>query len=547
MVWQGSARDRFIRRQGDAGSMRIKFRYLCVPLLVLLLLSAGCVTGPGQEAPAPTTPAGQATPAATMTSAGASPSVMPSPGNQDLTNQDSPLAATFTGSGSQTPLKEPGQAIGLRLVADGLVAPMMLTGAPDIKGRLFVVDQVGLIRIVTRDGVLLEKPFLDLRDRMVALSPSYDERGLLGLAFHPRFETNGRFFVFYSAPLRPNATPGWSCTNRVSEFRVSAADPDVADPASERVILEVDKPAQNHNGGQIRFGPDGYLYIPLGDGGGAGDTGTGHTQGTGNAQDLTSLLGKVLRINVDTTSVGKGYAIPRDNPFAFSEPALPEIYAYGLRNPAFASFDFYGTKQYLVASAGQSLFESVFIVLPGGNYGWNIREGTHCFDPGNPSRPPSGGCPVTGSRGEPLIGPIVETGHDLGNTIVGGHLYRGTLNLPLTGRYIFGTWSDGFGGTGNGALYLATPPEGWDISRYPHKVSELTPSDNRMWTVSRFTIANQKNGRVNVFVRGFGEDNQHEIYVMVSQRAGPDPGSATGMVLKMVPVSTLAVGKMGYY
>jgi glucose/arabinose dehydrogenase len=533
-------------RQGDADSMRTRARHLCVPLLIILLLSAACVTGPGQQTPAPATPAGQATPAATTPLPGGSPAVTPSPGVPDLTNQGSPLAARFTGSGSQTPLQEPGQSIGLKLVADGLVAPMMLTGSPDIRGRLFIVDQVGLIRIVTRDGVLLEKPFLDLRDRVAALSPSYDERGLLGLAFHPRFENNGRFYVFYSAPLRAGAPAGWSCTNRISEFRVSATDPDVADPASERVILEVDKPAQNHNGGQIRFGPDGYLYIPLGDGGGAGDTGTGHTPGTGNAQNLATLLGKILRIDVDSTSAGKEYAIPRDNPFAFKEPALPEIYASGLRNPAYASFDYYVTKHYLVASAGQSLFESVFVVLPGGNYGWNLREGTHCFDPANPARPPPEGCPVTGSRGEPLIGPIVETGHDLGNTIVGGHLYRGTLNLPLTGRYIFGTWSDGFGGTGNGALYLATPPEGWDISRYPHAVSDLTPSGNRMWTVSRFTIANQKNGRVNAFVRGFGEDNQHEVYVMVSQRPGPDPGSATGMVLKMVPVASLPVGRMEY-
>jgi glucose/arabinose dehydrogenase len=531
--------------RGDAGTMHIKAKHLGVPLLILVLLAA-CVTGPGGETPAPAQTTGQAAPAVTAAQPGGSAAGTPSPGIPDLTNQDSPLAATFTGSGSETPLQEPGPGIGLTLLAEGLVAPMMLTGSPDIRGRLFIVDQVGLIRIVTRDGVLLEKPFLDLRDRMVALSPSYDERGLLGLAFHPRFESNGRFFVFYSAPLRPNATAGWSCTNRVSEFRVSAADPDVADPASERVILEVDNPARNHHGGQIRFGPDGFLYIPLGDGGGAGDTGPGHTPGTGNAQDLTKLHGKILRIDVDTTSAGKEYGIPRDNPFAFSQPALPEIYAYGLRNPAYASFDFYVTKQYLVASAGQNLFESVYVVLPGGNYGWNIREGTHCFDPANPSRPPRDGCPVTGARGEPLIGPIVETGHDLGNTIVGGHLYRGTLNLPLTGRYIFGTWSDGFGGTGNGALYLATPPEGWDISRYPHSVSELTPSGNRMWAVSRFTIANQKNGRVNAFVRGFGEDNQHEIYVMVSRTAGPDPGSSTGMVLKMVPVPTLPVGKTGY-
>jgi glucose/arabinose dehydrogenase len=526
--------------------METRTSHLCVPLLILLLLFAGCTTGPAQETPPPTTTAGEATPSAITLPPPGSPGVTPAPGTLDLTNQGSPLAATFTGSGSQTPVQEPGPGIGLRLLADGLAAPMMLTGSPDTRGRLFVVDQVGLVRIVTRDGVLLEKPFLDLGDRMVALSPSYDERGLLGLAFHPRFEDNGRFYVFYSAPLRAGAPAGWSHTNRVSEFRVSAADPDAADPASERIILEVDNPAQNHNGGQIRFGPDGYLYIPLGDGGGAGDTGTGHTPGTGNAQDLTSLHGKVLRIDVDTTGTGKEYAIPRDNPFAFREPALPEIYAYGLRNPAYASFDFYVTKQYLVASAGQNLFESLSIVLPGGNYGWNIREGTHCFDPGNPSRPPSGGCPVTGSLGEPLIGPIVETGHDIGNTIVGGHLYRGTLNPELTGRYIFGTWSDGFGGTGNGALFLATPPEGWDISRYPRTVPDLTPSANRMWMVSRFSIANQRNGRVNAFVRGFGEDNQHEIYVLVSRKAGPDPRSATGMVLKMVPVTTLPVGRMEY-
>ena len=518
-----------------------------VPALVLLLalctVLAACTTGPGQGPPTTTPLQGQVIPAGTT--AGPAGAVTPSPGKPDLTNQNSPLAATFTGYSSGTVLETPGPRIGLKLVAGGLSSPMMLTGAPDITGRLFIVDQVGLVRILTRDGTLLEKPFLDIRDRMVSLAPAYDERGLISMAFHPKFERNGRFYVFYSAPLRSSAPRGWSCTNRLSEFRVSAADPDVADQASERILLEVDKPSQNHNGGQIRFGPDGYLYIPLGDGGGADDTGPGHTPGTGNAQDLTTILGKVLRVDVDSTNLGKEYAIPPGNPFVNDKNVPPEIYATGFRNPSYASFDFYVSHRYIVASAGQRLFESVFIVLPGGNYGWNIREGTHCFDPAHNAEPKPGPCPITGSRGEPLIGPIVEVGHDLGNTIVGGHLYRGKDNLELTGKYIFGSWSTSFT-AGDGSLLVATPPEGWDIGRYPDSVSSLTPYDNKMWTTSGFTIANTRNGRINAFVRGFGEDNQHEIYLMISEKAGPDPGSTTGRVLKMVPVSTLPAGRMGF-
>jgi len=519
-----------------------------VPALVLLIalctILAACTTGPGQMTPT-TPPQEQVTPAVTTPMPTGYGTVTPSTGKPDLTNQNSPLAATFTASTSGTPLEEPGTRIGLRLVAAGLTSPMMLTGAPDITGRLFIVDQVGLVRILTRDGTLLAKPFLDLKDRMVALDPAYDERGLISMAFHPKFERNGRFYVFYSAPLRSGAPAGWSCTNRLSEFRVSAADPDVADPASERILLEVDKPSQNHNGGQIRFGPDGYLYIPLGDGGGADDTGLGHAPGAGNAQDLTTILGKVLRIDVDHTSLGKEYAIPKDNPFVNDKSIPAEIYATGFRNPAYASFDLYVSHRYIVASAGQRLFESVFIVLPGGNYGWNIREGTHCFDPAHDAVPKPGPCPITGSQGEPLIGPIVEVGHDLGNTIVGGHLYRGKDNPELTGKYIFGSWSTSFT-AGDGSLLIATPPEGWDIGRYPDSISRLTPYDNKMWTTSEFTIANTRNGRINAFVRGFGEDNQHEIYVMINGKGGPDPGSATGQVLKMVPVSTLPVGRMGF-
>lgn len=509
-------------------------------LVILVTILAACTTGPGQVSPTPTPPQGVPTPVTTQPSAV---QTTVTPAGLDLTNENSPLAAVFAAGTSTTPLVSPGPRIGLKRVADGLTAPVMLTGVPDLTNRLFIVDQIGTIRIVTSEGKLLETPFLDLRDRMVALSPGYDERGLLSMAFHPNFQGNGRFYVFYSAPLRSGGPAGWSCTNRLSEFRVSA-DQNIADPASERILLEVDKPSPNHNGGQIRFGPDGFLYIPLGDGGGADDTGLGHTPGIGNAQDLSTILGKVLRINVDTRSFGKEYGIPADNPFVNEKEIPPEIYAYGLRNPAYASFDFYVSRHYLVASAGQRLFESVSVVIKGGNYGWNIREGTHCFDPSRNTEPKQS-CATTGARGEPLIGPIIEGGRDLGSTIVGGHIYRGTENLEHTAKYIFGYWSTGFTG-GDGSLFVATPPTGWDLGRYPRTVSELAPYDNRMWTVSEFTIANTGNGRINAFVRGFGEDNRHEVYVMISQKAGPDPDSATGMVLKLVPAATLPVGTVGY-
>ncbi len=173
----------------------------------------------------------------------------------------------------------------------------------------------------------------------------------------------------------------------------------------------VDKPFSNHNGGPILFGPDdGYLYLALGDGGRADDTGLGHTPGTGNAQDGTKLLGKIIRIDVDSPGTGgKQYAIPADNPFVGMAGFAPEIYAMGFRNPAYASFDAGGNHALTTGVAGQKLFESVFIVDKGGNYGWNIREGTHCFDPADDSKPPAGPCGTTGARGEPLIGPIIET------------------------------------------------------------------------------------------------------------------------------------------
>ncbi len=454
----------------------------------------------------------------------------------DLTNQASPLACTFRDGQSYTKLATPPAVVGLERVAEGLAAPMMLTEPDDGSGRRFIVDQIGLVRVLAPGDGLLEEPFLDLRHRLVRLNPRYDERGLLSLAFHPGYAENGRFFVFYSAPLRSGGPRGWSCTNRLSEFRVSRDDPDRADPGSERVLLSIDKPAHNHNGGPILFGPgDGYLYLALGDGGAADDTGTGHTPGIGNAQDPTTLLGKIIRIDVDRPGgSGKEYAIPPDNPFVETAGFRPEIYAMGLRNPAYLSFDA-RTGRLITASAGQALFESIHVLAKGGNYGWRIREGTHCFDPADHNRPPAGPCPVTGARGEPLIGPIVEVGHDMGTTIVGGFVYRGAAMPELAGAYIFGDWSGTEGAEEGGRILVATPPPGFELGAYPLEADRVTAEQNRMWTPREVRIAGSPDGNVNAYVRGFGEDRAREVYVMVNREMGPDASTATGEVLKLVP------------
>jgi glucose/arabinose dehydrogenase len=461
----------------------------------------------------------------------------PVPGTPgDLTNQNSPQAATFRNDASYTPLVTPQPLIRLEKVAGGFTSPMMVAVPPDDSGRLFLVDQIGVVKIITPDNKVLDAPYLDIRDRLVRLNTGYDERGLFSLAFHPDYRNNGRVFVYYSAPLQTGAPAGWSSTNRLSEFHVMEGNPDSVDMNSEMILLTVDKPQSNHNGGPLLFGPDdGYLYLALGDGGGADDTGTGHTPGTGNAQDGGNLLGKILRVDVDKPGIGgKKYTIPPENPFVGTAGFAPEIFAMGLRNPAYASFDAAGNHTLITASAGQALFESVFIVDKGGNYGWNIREGTHCFNATDNSKPPAGPCAISGARGEPLIGPIIETGHDVGNTIVGGYIYRGAAMPDLAGNYIFGGWSTAFA-RGDGTLLVSTPPAGYDISRYPPAVSSITPKDNQMWTTREFRILNNPNGRINVYVRGFGEDENQELYVLTSMKSGPDPATATGEIWKLVP------------
>ena len=416
-------------------------------------------------------------------------------------------------------------AVGLQLVADGLTSPVTLTSPGDDSGRLFVVDQAGLIRILLPDGTLRPDPFLDLRSRMVALMPGFDERGLLGLAFHPQYAANGRFFVYYSAPLRAGGPAGFNHTGHISEFRVSAADPNRADPASERILLQVDEPQFNHNGGTLLIGPDdGHLYISLGDGGGANDVGLGHVadwyadNAGGNGQDVTqNLLGNILRIDVDS---GSPYGIPPDNPFA-GTPGLDEVWAYGFRNPYRMSFDSGGDRELFVADVGQNRFEEVNIVSGGGNYGWNVKEATHCFDAENPNEEPAT-CPdVVGAghprTGDPLLDPIIEYPQARlggpGVAVVGGHVYRGSALPQFRGRYIFGDWSSGFGQP-DGSLFVAKPRK------------------QGLWEMSDLRVATSPNGRLNTRLLGFGEDDAGELYVLTTNNTGPT--GTTGRVFKLV-------------
>ena len=421
--------------------------------------------------------------------------------------------------------------IGVQTVATGLVSPIQLVQAAGNATR-FVIDQIGLIRMIAPDGTLLPQPFLDLRGAITPLSPDYDERGLLGLTFHPSFATNGKFYVFYNAPPRAGAPAGYDNTVVVSEFRATVPansnDVPVLIPGSERVVLQVHHPQSNHNGGTLAFGPDGFLYISIGDGGAANDLGLGHVEdwyagnGGGNGQDITSnLLGNILRIDVNGA---QPYAVPPDNPFV-GKAGLDEIWAYGFRNPYRFAFDPGGSHMLLVGDAGQELWEEVSQVVKGGNYGWNVKEGTHCFDAEAPTTVPTT-CPtVDPTTGEPLRNPVIEFANwknttvparmRLALTVVAGHVYRGSAIPWLVGRFIFAGAATPAGGPG-GRLFVTT--------------SMSTP----LWPISELLV--NGTGRLDHVVKGFGQDNAGEVYVMASEVLGPS--GTTGKVFKLVPATT---------
>lgn len=294
--------------------------------------------------------------------------------------------------------------------------PVALTHAGDGSNRVFVADQYGLIYVFENSPDVEESQvFLDIESRVV-YKDNENEEGLLGLAFHPRYRETGEFFVYYTSVEAPH-------TSVVSRFRVSD-DPNHADPASEEEILRIKQPYWNHNGGTIVFGPDGYLYIVLGDGGSRADP-------QGNGQNLKTLLGSVLRIDVDRKENGLNYAIPADNPFVgTTDGARPEIWAYGLRNVWRLTFD-RETGTCWAGDVGQDVWEEIDIIVKGGNYGWNLREGKHPFGPHG-----------VGPR-EDLIEPIWEYHHDVGKSITGGHVYRGKELPELAGYYLYGDYVSG--------------------------------------------------------------------------------------------------------
>jgi glucose/arabinose dehydrogenase len=412
--------------------------------------------------------------------------------------------------------------VDIQMIADNFVSPIQVVAARNSE-RLYVVDQIGKVWIIDKDGNKRPNPLIDLTSKLVTLNPAFDERGLLGLAFHSDFKMNGRFFVYYQLPPRaggPTTGVLWNNLSRISEFKVVSDDDLRADMNSEKVLLEWDDPQFNHNGGTLAFGPDGYLYISIGDGGAANDVAPGHVtdwytpNAGGNGQDIDSnLLGNILRIDVNS---GSPYGIPSDNPFV-NKAGLDEIYAFGFRNPYRMSFDMGGAHWLIAGDAGQVLYEEVSVVTKGGNYGWNVKEGRHCFNAANnltvlPS------CPSVDNMGNPLREPVIELNNwqnpagGKATTVIGGHVYRGHALKGWWGKYIFGTFSQ-TPTTPNGELFSATPIG----SSWPYEEVSLKshPDD------------------VGYYLRGFGQDNDGEIYLTVSSMLGPQGN--TGKLFKLVP------------
>ncbi len=363
--------------------------------------------------------------------------------------------------------------------ARGLKAPIILTYADDGSGRLFVAEQTGKI-FVLDNGVLQSTPFLDLSSKIVKLIPVYDERGLLGFAFHPDFKNNSRFYVYYTAPANES---GVDHHDIIAEYQVSDSDPNLADPNSERIIMSINQPEFNHCGGQLTFGPDGYLYIGVGDGGGEGDP----NGIIGNGQNINTSLGKILRIDVDH---GNPYGIPADNPFVGVD-GLDEIYAYGFRNPFRFSFDM-TTGRLFVGDVGQDLWEEIDIVEKGGNYGWRIMEGNHLYDPALAG--------YLGINISSLSPPVYDYSHYVGHCVIGGVVYRGTQYPALDGKYVFGDWS---------ATYFQ--PRG-----KLYYLDEVTPN---VWKKMEFRFSDDK--PLNLRVLGIGADESGELYVLTQRTIGP--------------------------
>lgn len=427
------------------------------------------------------------------------------------------LAMTTAGAEAQTAVPK-GLTVTLEPVADGLTAPNWGTavpGCPELANRLVVTDQDGIlwaINVETAEKAVL----LDVSANLVSLGlggpDTFDERGLLGVALHPAYAENGLLYTYTSEPVDGAADfstlPEGETANHQSVIREwqvpDPCNPDsVVNPEVIREVLRVDEPQFNHDAGALVFGPDGMLYVGLGDGGGADDQGVGHVEG-GNGQDPGNVLGSILRIDPlgDDASNGQ-YGIPADNPFVGVEGSLPEIFAYGLRNPFRFSFDSETGEMY-IGDVGQNDIEEINLGEAAGNFGWNIKEGTFCFDPNGEEPGFAYECtPEDDTTG--LIDPIAEYDHSEGVAVVGGFVYRGAAVPALQGRYVFGDYF--LPETMTGRLFHLGDANG----------------------IREFDLAERE--ALGLFLLGFGQDAAGELYVLAN--ATGTPFGETGVVLRI--------------
>jgi plastocyanin len=417
--------------------------------------------------------------------------------------------------------------IELQTVLTGITSPMQWLPANDGSGRMFLVEQTGKIKIFN-NGSLNTTPFLDVTSRLAALSANYDERGLLSMAFHPGFTNPSspgyrKIYTYTSEPVSGAAdftvpmSGQFNCQAVIAEWQVSAGNPDVIDPATRREVMRIDHPQSNHDGCTLLFRPsDNYLYISLGDGGAANDSGDGHNPTTGNGQDLTTVLGKILRIDPldpaltpsssDPASANGKYRVPISNPFvATTQPAnrVAEIYAFGLRNPFRFSFDAPSDKL-IAGDVGQDHVEEIDLIEAGKNYGWNRKEGTFLFNSSN------GNVSFDPAPDPALTNPIAQYSHDDGIAVLGGFVYHGSAVLAFPGKYIFGDLAAA-GSVSGRLLYL---------------------DDLNSAVIRELRIGNDERV-LGFFLKGFGQDANGEVYVLGDTNIGP--AGTTGRVLKIIP------------
>ena len=416
------------------------------------------------------------------------------------------------------PLTENPERLGLQLVADNLTAPLGVVDPADGSGRLLIYEQDGFIRIL-RNGSVEATPFLDIEARTLSENPGFDERGLIGFALDPDFATNGLIYTYTSEAAVGTAADfplaSASSINHhgvIAEWEVSTANPDLIDPSSRRELLRFESPQFNHNGGELLFGPNGFLHIALGDGGGANDNEDGHGS-IGNGQDTTTLPGSILRIDPGGNNSANGeYGIPADNPFVGNPDGLDEIFAYGFRNPFRMSYDAINDR-ILVADVGQNEIEEINVLQNGGNYGWRTKEGTFFFNPADgtiaseiPFEPVPAG----------VIDPLAQYDHSEGLSVIGGFVYRGSLLPQFHGHYLFGDFGTSFGSP-SGAL-LAMAPDG---------------------TLTRLALGLDARD-LGGWVKGFGQDADGEIYLCTSDQLAPTgSGGKVWRLIPLVHVSTV--------